>query len=231
MSDESPGRPYSRAGQYAKAIALIALISVALYALGRVLNRDSSQHIEAAAPRAQDASNPATPAHAAAASTSATDDPSRTWVRQEFTSEIDDSKTLTYATAATDDLQGWLKATRPILMARCSKHRLDAVLVTQMATSVEYGDRTGHHVRVRFDDGAISSQRWTESTTNDGLFASNPTAFLATLAKSKRLRIELTPFNSTPKVIDFQIAPFYAPYAELLGACGSRSVQATRKPR
>lgn len=218
MSDHQQLRPHSRPAQYVKSLALIGALSVALYALGHALNRQHVAAVTTAAPAAIPTARSSSPA----VTPSSDPDPSRTWVRQESTSEIDDSKSLVYAIAATNGLEGWLKTTRPILMARCQKHEVDAILVTQMPASVEYGDRTGHHVRVRFDDGPVTSQRWSESTTNDGLFASNPKGFLSTVAKSKRLRIELTPFNSTPKVVDFHVEGFEEPYSDLLQACGAR---------
>jgi hypothetical protein len=83
---------------------------------------------------------------------------------------------------------------------------VSAYIAVGAPATVERGDtRT---LRVRWDDGPAEEQRWGVSTDSEALFTQHPINFTDRLLTAKRLRVEFTPFNAAPAVMDFTVEGF-----------------------
>lgn len=133
-------------------------------------------------------------------------------------SKMDDSTTVIYSLDAESAIQVWLKTVTPTLIVRCQEHRTEAYVRTESAANVEYGDTRA--VRIRWDEKAPAAQYWSPSTDNEALFAPNPVGFIRSLAKSNRLRIQFTPFNADPVVMEFDVSGFGDRIDLLAKTCG-----------
>jgi hypothetical protein len=132
---------------------------------------------------------------------------------------MDDSRKVVYRLEAENDVSVWLKTVRPALIARCQEGKTDAYVVTHSSASVEYGSTDEHTVRLRFDEDKATTERWTESTDNDALFAPQPVRFLRSLATSEALRFGYTPFNASPVVVEFTTRGFGEPFQNIASTC------------
>jgi hypothetical protein len=145
--------------------------------------------------------------------------PPSKWTRSEEKSQLDDTKTVVYALRAENTIDGWLAHEQPTLIARCSEKKLEAYVVTGMSASPELGEFHRYTVKVRLDDRPATSQMWTQSTDNKALFSPASTSLMTSLASAKRLRVSFTPFNASPQVIEFDVAGFQEPLAEIQATC------------
>jgi len=156
---------------------------------------------------------------ATASGRAATAQPSITggWSRSVSRSQMDDSKSVMYSLPATGEITGWLARARPRLIARCKEGETDIYVVLGMALTVEDGETRS--VRVRIDSEASQSEDWYESTDNKAVFSPKPIEFARILANAKRLRLEVTPFNASPEVMQFNVAGFGHAAKELEATC------------
>lgn len=145
------------------------------------------------------------------------------WIRSDSVSQLDDSKGVTYAVAAHAEVEVWLRSHRPTLLVRCRENETDVFMTTGGAATVESGDLEGHTVRVRYDDGQAQNQRWTESTSNDSLFAPNAIAMARRIATAQTVRIGWTPFNASPVVATFDVRGFERHVREIGETCSWRA--------
>lgn len=135
-------------------------------------------------------------------------------------SAMDDTPGVVFSLQAEGPIAIWLKTVTPALVVRCQENRTDAYIRTYSAAQVEYGHTDSASVRVRWDDGTAASQRWMESTNNESIFAPNGVAFTRRLASAERLRVEFTPFNASPVVMDFDVRGFKEHAAQIAKTCG-----------
>jgi hypothetical protein len=135
-------------------------------------------------------------------------------------SAMDDTPTVAYTLDAENEIKGWLARNRPTLIVRCRERKTDAFVTSGMSAQPELGEYERHTVRLRFDDEPATAQLWQQSTNNEALFAPSGMAMAKRLAKSKRLRFEFTPFNSSRAVIEFETAGFDQVIAEIAKPCG-----------
>lgn len=141
------------------------------------------------------------------------------WQIREDKPPMDGSKTVVISRDAENDIQGWLESNRPSLIVRCQERKTETYIVTGTAATVEY-DTDNHTVRLRFDDGKPITQHWSASTDDKALFAPNAIEFAKSLAGSKSLTFEFTPFNANPAVVHFRLEGL-APYLQKAArACG-----------
>lgn len=96
-----------------------------------------------------------------------------------------------------------------------------------MAASVEEDSEGGpsedHQVRLRFDDNPPTTDRWSESTSHSGLFASDAVAFSKQLAGAQKFTFEFTPFDANPAVAQFDLKGLSSHFPKVAEVCG-RSV-------
>lgn len=130
---------------------------------------------------------------------------------------MDDSQTAVFMLDANNVIRGWMKSSRPTLLARCKEGDLDLYVDWGLAVNVESGDtRT---VRVRFDDDAATSEQWDESTDNEALFSPKPAEAMTRLLTARSLRVEFTPFNANPQIAVFDVSGFAAAH-KVIGSAG-----------
>lgn len=135
-------------------------------------------------------------------------------------SAMDDSQTVTYELEAQNVLDGWLSHRIPSLIVRCQEHKTEVYIQTGFPLTSELGRFRRHTIRLRFDDRPAGKELWSESTDNEAIFAPSSVALARRIAKTKRLRVELTPFNSSPQTIEFAVEGFQDSAKELGKACG-----------
>lgn len=138
----------------------------------------------------------------------------------EGSSAMDDSQTVVYELKASTLLHGWLQEVQPTLIARCQEHKTEIYLLTGMPMNPELGRFNRYTVRIRFDDKPARREFWSESTDHEAVFAPSPIILARQLAKANELKLELTPFNSSPQTVVLPVAGFQEPLADLAKACG-----------
>jgi hypothetical protein len=95
-------------------------------------------------------------------------------------------------------------------------------LLTGMPMNPELGRFNRYTVRIRFDDKPARREFWSESTDHEAVFAPSPIVLARQLAKANELKLELTPFNSSPQTVVLPVVGFQEPLADLAKACGWR---------
>jgi type VI secretion system VasI family protein len=146
-------------------------------------------------------------------------EPTSKWIRIDDKSTMDDTVGVMFSLEAENEISGWLESKRPRLIIRCYEKSTNAYIVTGMQASVESGNLDSHTVVVRFDDQKALKQEWSESTDSKALFSGRAMPFAKAIGTSKRLRVQFTPFNANPQIIEFNVSGF-APYLkELATVC------------
>jgi desulfoferrodoxin (superoxide reductase-like protein) len=133
-----------------------------------------------------------------------------------------DGSTLTgFGVAADAPITDWLGRPHvPNLYVRCQGKKTDVVIHTGTSAQPELGAYNSARVRVRFDDGPIERQTWSESTNNEAYFAPSGPAFARRLAKAKRLRWGFNAFRRGEEVGDFDVRGFDALIGTVATQCG-----------
>ena len=142
------------------------------------------------------------------------------WVVETTKSPMDDSNGLTCSLGAENEIEGWLAKKKPILIFRCKEHKIEAYVITGMASSV---DLYGHQVRIRIDDGPPLKERWSDSTDNESLFAPRAGELVKRLTKAKTMLFEFVPFNASPATIVFDVRGFEQLTRDLARVCAGHS--------
>jgi hypothetical protein len=150
--------------------------------------------------------------------------PQDNWTVKEEVSPMDSSKTVVLTLSAENTIHGPIGDRRPSLIIRCKEGKTDAYVVTGMAASVEEDSEGGpsedHQVRLRFDDNPPATDRWSESTSHSGLFASDAVAFSKQLAGAQKFTFEFTPFDANPAVAQFDLKGLSSHLPKVAEVCG-----------
>jgi type VI secretion system protein VasI len=185
----------------------LAIVLLLLWGLGRIVS-----HSTRAAGAGDDA-----------ASVSQTI-PQDKWTVKQKASPMDSSKTVVLTLNAENTIHGPIGDRTPSLIIRCKEGKTDAYVVTGMAASVEEDSEGGpsedHQVRLRFDDNPPATDRWSESTSHSGLFASDAVAFSKQLAGAQKFTFEFTPFDANPAVAQFDLKGLSSHLPKVAEVCG-----------
>ena len=133
----------------------------------------------------------------------------------------DGSKTISFQLDATRDVPAWMSRVRPTLVVRCLS-RATQVFVA-IGTSANFEEDAYHRtVRLQWDDGPETAQKWETSESGQELFAPDSVALVGQLAHAQRLRLGFTPFNAQPATVEFVVGGF-EPLGKLVAStCGWR---------
>jgi hypothetical protein len=166
------------------------------------LRGDAPIQTAAAAPAA------ATATKAAVARTTEESALEPTWTgRRTATWANDGSKTVTFQLDATREVPVWMSRVRPTLVVRCLSRSTQAYVV--IGTSASFEEDADHRtVRLQWDDGQATAEKWLTSESGQDLFVPNGVAFVRQLAKSQRLHLGFTPFNAQPATVEFAVQGF-----------------------
>ena len=131
----------------------------------------------------------------------------------------DGSKTITFQLDATREVPVWMSRVRPTLVVRCLSRSTQAYVV--IGTSASFEEDADHRtVRLQWDDGQETAEKWLTSESGQELFAPNGVAFVRQLAHGQRLRFGFAPFNAQPATVEFAVQGF-EPLASLIAStCG-----------
>jgi hypothetical protein len=146
--------------------------------------------------------------------------PVPTWSgRRTATWAHDGSKTVTFQLDATHEVPVWMSRVRPTLVVRCLSRSTQAYVV--IGTSASFEEDADHRtVRLQWDDGQETAEKWLTSESGQELFAPNGVALVRQLAHGQRLRFGFTPFNAPPVMVEFAVQGF-EPLASLIAStCG-----------
>lgn len=148
--------------------------------------------------------------HAAASS-----QPSGKW-QSSPTSSGDISLSLTLK--AEKEVKGWMKSATPTLTVQCSKKKPAVYVETWLPLEVTQVDK--QIVRVQFDNGKPTPQRWQEITNAAmGASAQDSLILLKQFTRSKKFVFEFTPFNSPPAQAEFDLVGLDAYLPQLARTC------------
>jgi len=142
------------------------------------------------------------------------------WKELETASKMDDSPGMTLYIEAENTIEGWLQKSLPILTVRCKEGKIDLFIVTQMAAQPELGKNDVYTVRVRLDHNTPSTEEWTGSTSNKGLFTPMPEALIQQIRNSDMMLFEFTPFNADKVIAQFDVRGFSSHLKKLMEKCG-----------
>lgn len=142
---------------------------------------------------------------------------------------IDDSQTVVFRLDAESEFAGWLGRHRATLIVRCQENRTAVFIQTGTAASVESGDLDRHTVQIRLDDGVAFSQKWSESTNNEALFAPSPIPLARQIVDTDRMVVRFTPFNANPATLVFDVRGFDQHVGQVAETC-HWSVEPTPPP-
>lgn len=133
--------------------------------------------------------------------------PVNLWSESEETSAMDGKTTIVLSRTSDDTYQAWLGSRKPRIAVQCYTHRHPDVFVEiGGSATVEYGDEL-HTVRIKFDGGQPTKQRWSQSKDNQALFASSPTLLIGDMKRHKLMLFEFDPFNTpTSATVSFEMA-------------------------
>lgn len=135
-----------------------------------------------------------------------TDVDSGNWAIQQWTSQMDSSKSVQASLYADKDIEDWLhKKHKPELIIRCLENKTEIFVITDVSANPELGLYNQYTVRLRFDNNKPISQRWSGSTDNTALFAPQSTKLAKQINKSEKMLFEFTPFQMSPQVVEFDV--------------------------
>ncbi len=152
------------------------------------------------------------------------------WTVTTSHSLMDDSPIIILRLRAENVAVGWLAAHRPSLIVRCKEGETDVYVVTGMSSNPELGAFEEVTVRLRFDAMVPSEEVWSETTSNDALMSRDPVNLAIRLARSRRFRVEFTPFNANPQVVTFDVRGLARHLPRIARACPGASNWLSRWP-
>jgi hypothetical protein len=113
-------------------------------------------------------------------------------------------KNAVFELPAVNKVPVWLKHVRPMLVVRCLPKSTEAFVFIESAAAIESQDED-HTVRIAFDDGPASVERWPDSVEHDALFAPDGEAFVRRLARARAMRFTFTPHNALAAEAHFEV--------------------------
>lgn len=120
---------------------------------------------------------------------------------------------------AMNKVQAWQHVAHPTLVVRCVSKRVEAFVFIESAAQLEARDEN-HSVRVQFDNGPQSAERWADSDEHDALFAPDGAAFTRRLMSARTLQFGYTPHNSPRATVEFHVAGLRQLVGPAAKACG-----------
>jgi Type VI secretion system VasI, EvfG, VC_A0118 len=128
-------------------------------------------------------------------------------------------KSAAFESQAIQPVAVWMKQVRPTLVVRCMDKRTDVFVYTDSAARIEEQDEN-HTVRVAFDDGAGTHERWPDSVEHDALFAPDGRAMVRQLLGARQMRFTFSPHNAAPVTSTFDVAGLGELLTPIAKRCG-----------
>lgn len=127
-------------------------------------------------------------------------------------------ESLSLSLKAEKEVKGWMKSATPTLTVQCSKKKAAVYVETWLPLEITQVDK--QIVRVQFDNGRPSPQRWQELTNAAmGASAKDSLLLVRQFTQAKRFVLEFTPFNSPPVHAEFDITGLEALMPQLARIC------------
>ncbi|HML94178.1 MAG TPA: type VI secretion system-associated protein TagO [Thermodesulfobacteriota bacterium] len=134
-------------------------------------------------------------------------------------SSMDDSKRVVLGLPAENIISGYLQTYQPTLIIRCQENKTDLYVNIGVSPNPELGLYNQHTVRIRLDDGKPFSERWSQSTSGDTLFAPQPIALARKMVSANKMLFEFVPYNSNAQIAEFDIWGLKPYLTELSETC------------
>lgn len=109
-----------------------------------------------------------------------------------------------FEVAAERPVAVWNATVTPALVVRCASGKVDVFVFTQSAARIEPED-DNHTVKLVFDGGAATHERWPDSIEHDALFAPEGRAAAARLAEAQTFAFTFAPHNAPPATAYFDV--------------------------
>jgi hypothetical protein len=207
------GQPVQRSSS----VASLVLVSLALLAGAGGTFMFLGAHPSAGTSPAAAASATASPAPAASAVVTA---PAHQWSRDdEYRWIANHKKSMAYELEADQQVRVWTTHVRPALVVRCLNKKTEVFVYTETSSKMESTDGL-HTVKLTFDDGAASDERWPDSAEHDALFAPDGTALARRLSAAHHLRFGFSPHNAEPVQVDFDLGDAGSVVSHVAKTCG-----------
>jgi hypothetical protein len=127
-------------------------------------------------------------------------------------------ESLSLSLKAEKEVKGWMKSAVPTLTVQCGKKKAAVYVETWLPLEITQVDK--QIVRIQFDDGRPSPQRWQEITNAAmGASARDSMLLVRQFIQSKKFVLEFTPFNSPPVRAEFDITGLEALMPQLARTC------------
>jgi hypothetical protein len=201
-------------------VASLVLVSVALLAGAAGTFMFLGAHPSAGtvgAPIANGAvASPAAPGLPPAAATAV----GHVWSRDdEYRWIANHKRSVAYELEADQQVRVWTTHVRPSLVVRCLNHKTEVFVYTETPSKIESTDGL-HSVRLTFDDGGDSEERWPDSAEHDALFAPDGTALARRISSAHHLRFGFSPHNADPVQVDFDLGDAATVVSHVAKTCG-----------
>ena len=143
----------------------------------------------------------------------------RKWIVRTSVSPIDDSRTVVLGLEAEGEFKGWLTKFRPTLILRCKEFEIGIYVVSGMVGNKgKLGGKT--FVRYRLDKNPTKAELWNNSTDKKAIFyPGSPLKFIQELSSSRKLYIEIHPFNASPTGTYFSLRGLESSIVPLKKTC------------
>lgn len=142
------------------------------------------------------------------------------WTENSSVNAMDNTKQVTLALKADNDIQSFIGSATPSLIIRCKENSTDAYVSLGTQVEVEYGETDSAKVRVKYDDGSPIGERWSKATSGDALFSPAANTFAKKLATSQTFMFEFTPFQKSAETVTFNVRGLDKHLGKVASACG-----------
>ena len=113
-------------------------------------------------------------------------------------------RSAAFEVAAERPVAVWNGTVTPALVVRCASGKVDVFVYTQSAARIEPED-DNHTVKLVFDDGGATHERWPDSIEHDALFAPEGRALAARLSEARSFAFTFAPHNASPATAYFDV--------------------------
>lgn len=123
-------------------------------------------------------------------------------------SPIDDRTNVTLSISALEPITDTFSRTvLPMLHVRCQENETDVYIVLGMTPDMPYSSDHPDHaaITIRYDDSPAKEQWFPVSTDREAVFFENPISSIKRLLATKKMLIRFTPFNESPRIVNFNV--------------------------
>jgi hypothetical protein len=142
------------------------------------------------------------------------------WEVSREANQMDGTKQVYVSIDAADKIPGVIGSNRPTLTIQCGKRKTELVINVGSPLQNEYGEYDSYAVRVKFNNGKPTVQRWTGATNNEAVFSPSPVQLVKQLSKADVFYFEFTPFERSATTVKFNVSGLKEKLDTVQDVCG-----------